>query len=464
MLPVDQSMPKITKRHVDSLKPKKNDYFIWDDDLPGFGMRVWASGHKVYVLQYRDAGNATRRLVIGEHGTYTPDQARAEAAAQRAMVLASRRDPSLTDPAQNRRKAKLTAKARLVEPTVAELAEAFLAHAEAKLKPSTVKEYRRLLGITPIRRGETKGKPRIGELRLALGRFRVAEVTRAQVSKIHLGMKSRPYMANRALAALSALFTYAEAQGYRDDLVNPCKGVVQYREHRRERLLSDAEYAALGRALRVAEETGLPLPPNRQRRDASGATAKHRPKAFDVPKPANKIGIAALRFLILTGWREGEALTLKWSDLNSDRGTATLLETKTGRSERELGAPALLLLEELRTLRKNGNPYVFFGAKEKAHFADTARLWDCVRYSAGLADVRLHDLRHGYASVGLASGLTLPVIGALLGHTDVATTSRYAHLADSARKRAADLTAGAIAAALGRSAEQSSPGSLKRMK
>jgi integrase len=156
-----------------------------------------------------------------------------------------------------------------------------------------------------------------------------------------------------------------------------------------------------------------------------------------------------LRFLLLTGWRESEALTLRWSDLNTERGTATLRETKTGRSERELGAPALLLVNDLRRLRKADNPYVFYGAKDAAHFTDTARLWDCVRHAAGLPDVRLHDLRHGYASVGLASGLTLPVIGALLGHSDVATTSRYAHLADTARKRAADLTAGAIANALG---------------
>lgn len=441
-------MPRITKKLIDSLKAAEKDYFVWDDDVAGFGVRVWASGRKVYILQFRDAANASRRLVIGEHGAYTPDQARTEAAAQRAMVLASRRDPSIADPAQNRRKAKLSAQTRLEEPTVAELADAFLAHADAKLKLSTAREYRRLLGITRIHRGEKKGNPRVGELRLALGRFKVVEVTRAQISRLHLSMRKRPYMANRALAALSALFSYAEGQGYREDLTNPCKGVKQYREHKRERLLTDAEYAALGAALRRAENVGLPLPPHRQRRDASDATRKHRPKEFDAPKPANKIGVAAIRFLMLTGWRENEALTLKWSDIDFDRAAATLPDTKTGRSERELGAPALLLLEELKPLVRSGNPFVFFGAKEKSHFSDTARLWDCVRHAAGLPDVRLHDLRHGYASVGLASGLTLPVIGALLGHSDVATTSRYAHLADSARKRAADLTGGVIAAAL----------------
>jgi integrase len=442
-------MPKITKRLVDSLEVRDRDYFVWDGELAGFGVRVFGSGRKVYVLQYRDAAKASRRIVIGEHGAYTPDRARAEASGQRAMVLASRRDPTLADPAQNRRKAKLSASARSVEPTVADLADAFLTHADAKLKPSTVREYRRLLGVTEVRRGPGKGKPRVGELRQALGRFKVTEITRAQVSKLHLGMQRRPYMANRALAVISALFSYAETQGYRSGLGNPCKGVVQYREHKRERLLSDAEYAALGQALRRAEETGLPLPRHRQRRDATDTTSKHRTKRFDAPRPANKIGVAVLRFLMLTGWRESEALTLRWSDLNTERGTATLRETKTGRSERELGAPALLLVNDLRRLRKADNPYVFYGAKDAAHFTDTARLWDCVRHAAGLPDVRLHDLRHGYASVGLASGLTLPVIGALLGHSDVATTSRYAHLADTARKRAADLTAGAIANALG---------------
>jgi integrase len=261
-------------------------------------------------------------------------------------------------------------------------------------------------------------------------------------------MKDRPYMANRALATLSALFTYAKDQGYRDGFENPCKSVREYKEHKRERLLSDAEYAALGAALRQAEAVGLPLPEKRQRRDATEAKAKHRPKKFDEPKRANAIGVAALRFLMLTGWRENEALKLTWAEVNFDRGTATLLDTKTGRSERDLGAPALLLLTELKPLKKNENPYVFFGAKEKSHFSDTARLWDCVRQAAGLPDVRIHDLRHGYASVGLASGLTLPVIGVLLGHRDIATTSRYTHLADTARKRAADLTANAIAAAL----------------
>jgi integrase len=445
-------MPKLTKRTVDSLKPEHlssaRDYFVWDEALPGFGIRVRPNGRKIYVLQYRDPAGSTRRIVIGEHGPYTPEQARTEAARQRADVLVARRDPAVPDPARRRRAARQVAQATLAAPTVAELADVFLPHAAAKLKASTVAEYRRLLTISPIRRGPAKGKVRIGEIRRALGRFKVADVTRAQVSKLHLSMKDRPYMANRALAALSALFTYAELQGNRPEGSNPCRGVSEFPEHKRERLLTDAEYASLGESMRRAETQGLPLPSGRDRRKATARTAKHRTKRFDKPTPSNPVGLAALRFLVLTGWRKSEALSLKWTDVDFERGAATLADTKTGRSHREIGAPALALLDDVKAFRHEGNPYVFPGTKRGAYFTDVARLWNSVRHAASLSDVRLHDLRHGYASVGLQSGLTLPVIGALLGHSDIATTARYTHIADSARKRAADLTSEAVAIAL----------------
>lgn len=450
--PAECAMPKLTKRTVDALKPKRGadarDYFVWDDELAGFGVRVRPNGRKLYVLQYRDPAGASRRVLIGEHGPYAPERARTEAARQRADVLAARRDPSLLDPARTRRKAKQSAHAALVAPTVAELADMFLEDVSAKLKPSTVAEYRRLLGITVIKRGEDKGKARIGELRATLGRFKVEEVTRAQLSRLHLGMKERPYQANRSLAALSALFGYAEQQGHRPVASNPCRGIAQFREQKRDRLLSDSEYGALGDALRRAETEGLALPPKRQRRRATEKTAKHRAKAFGQPTPANPVGVAALRFLMLTGWRKSEALSLRWSDVDLDRGTVKLVDTKTGRSDREIGGAALEVLIGMKAYRLKDNPFVFPGSKRGGHFSDLTRLWDVVRTTANLADVRLHDLRHGYASVGLLSGLTLPVIGALLGHLDVATTARYAHLADTARKRAADLTSTAVANAL----------------
>ena len=460
-------MPKLTKRAVDALQPQTGasaaDYFVWDADLAGFGVRVRQNGRKLYVLQYRDAGGASRRVLIGEHGPSTPEEARATATKLRAAALEARRDPTKVDPSTTARRAKHQARASHAAPTVADVADAFLVECAAKLKPTTVAEYRRLLGVVAVRRGTEKGTERAGELRASLGRHKVAEVTRSQVAKLHLGMAARPYMANRALAALSALFRYAEQHGHRPDGSNPCRGVAAFRESKRERYLTDAEFAALGAALARAEREGLPVPPTRQRRRATPATAKHRtkdsaPDGARPPAPCNPAGVGVLRFLLLTGWREREALTLEWTHVETTRGVATLPDTKTGRSVRELGAPALAVLDAMRAYRQVGSPYVFPGAKRGAHYTDTARVWDAVRHAAGLPDLRLHDLRHAFASVAASGGLTLPLIGALLGHTDSATTARYAHLVDSSRKRAAEQTSAAVAAALaGHSAALATP-------
>lgn len=450
---------KLTKRVVDAATAGVRPYvFVWDAELPGFGLRVRANGRKTYELQYRDAAGRSRRVLIGEHGPFTPEQARTAASRLRADVLEARRDPSKLDPATTARRTRSTARRALAAPTVADLADAFLAECAAKLKPSTVRGYTYLLGASPGPRA------RPGMVRQTLGALKVVDVTRADVSKLHYAMRATPYQANRALAVCSALFAYAEQHGHRPDGTNPCRGVTDYREHKRERYLTDAEFAALGSALAQAERVGLPLPAKRARRKATATTAKHRTKDASPDgarrvTPANPVGVAVLRLLLLTGWREGEALTLQWAHLDLARGLATLPDTKTGRSVRELGAPALRVVDAMRVYKLPGNPYVFPGSKPGAHFTDTARLWDMVRHAAGLADVRLHDLRHAFASVAASGGLTLPLIGALLGHTDSATTARYAHLVDTSRKRAADLTSKAVAAALagGEAIPQSDP-------
>ncbi len=202
-----------------------------------------------------------------------------------------------------------------------------------------------------------------------------------------------------------------------------------------------------------AEQEGLPVPRSRQRRRATPTSAKHRtkdttPDGARPPAPCNPVGTAVVRFLLLTGWREHEALSLEWAHVDTDRGCATLPESKTGRSVREFGAPALAVVRTMRAYRQASNPYVFPGAKRGAHYTDTARVWDAVRHAAGLSEVRLHDLRHAFANVAASGGLTLPLIGALLGHVDSATTARYAHLVESSRKRAAELTSAAVATAL----------------
>jgi integrase len=156
--------------------------------------------------------------------------------------------------------------------------------------------------------------------------------------------------------------------------------------------------------------------------------------------------IAAVRLLLFTGCRLGEVLTLRWEDVDFERGLLHLPDSKTGAKTVALAAPALQVLAEAPRLK--GNPYVMPGEKVGRPWQDMQRPWRRIRARAGLPDVRLHDLRHSFASVGAAAGLGLPIIGALLGHTQAATTHRYAHLAADPLKEAADVIAGKIAQAL----------------
>lgn len=413
---------KLTKRAIDALAPPTSRrLYVYDTELPGFGLAVTPADVRTFFVQYRTAGGRrgnVRRLAIGRYGPLTVDQARAHA---RSMLA---RAAQGEDPAAARG-------AHKTAPTVGELAPAFLAMIRAKRKPSTAGEYERQLER---------------EILPELGRKRVADVTTADLSTLHLRMADRPVLANRVLALCGAFFTWAETQGHRAEHTNPARRVEAFPEQSRERFLSGEEITRLGAALTRAETVGVPAAPSRKRTPKTGATAKHRPKSADTPKPANRYAIAALRFLILSGWREGEARELRWDALDLERGLATLADTKTGKSYRALGAPAVQLLDGLPRLA--GSPFVFPGAKDRRPIANLTRTWEAVRLAAGLEGVRLHDLRHSFASVGAGGGLSLPLIGALLGHANPSTTQRYAHLADDPRRVAADRVAGEIAAAL----------------
>jgi len=294
--------------------------------------------------------------------------------------------------------------------------------------------------------GDRKQRRHTDDQSNAFPKVRVAALTRAQVAKVHLGMSDRPYLANRALAILGAMLRFAELHGHRPTGTNPCTGIELYPERSRERFLTDEKLKRFGTALTKAERVGLPTPPKLQRKPPAPEKAKHRPKSAGTPVPANPFAVAALRFLLLTGWRESEALGLRWDQLDDARGIAALPDTKTGRSDRHVGAPALALLTDLPRLADS--PFVFPGAKPGAHLVEIKRVWEAVRHSAKLEGVRLHDLRHSFASVGAAGGLSLPMIGALLGHREVSTTQRYAHLGDDPRKAAADRVSAHVAAAM----------------
>jgi integrase len=383
------SLTKITKRAVDGTQPNNADQFLWDPELKGFGLKVTPAGSKVYILQYRKGGRGTptKRVTIGRHGALTPEQARREAARLLGAV-AQGSDPAAARAAQK------------AAPTMSDFAERFKAeHVDTKTKSSSARKYRWLLDkiILP-----------------ALGRKLVRDITRADISRLHHDHRGTSYQANHTVAVLSKMFSLAELWGERPPNSNPCKGIERYAEHEHERMLSADELAQLGDAL----------------------------KAFT----GSIYVVAAIKLLIFTGARRNEILTLRWEWINFERGAARLPDSKTGAKTLQLPAPALAVLAELP--RIEGNPYVIVGQVAGRHLSNLMHSWQAIRKTAGLDDVRLHDLRHAFASVGVASGMGLPIIGKILGHTQVATTARYAHLASDPVKAAAATVATKIADAM----------------
>ena len=401
-------MAKLNKRTVDAAGPRERDYALWDDDLPRFGLRVRTSGTKTYVVQYRAKGR-TRVVTLGRHGALTPAKARKLALGVLAQVAAG------GDPAEDRD----TGREQL---TVRQLGRRYLAeHAEPKKKPSSVADDRRMLEkyIYP-----------------AFGSRRVLEVRRADIEKLHVALREKPTTANRLVSLLSALFHFAERRELVPPYFNPCRGIRRYPERRRERFLSAAELTRLGAALKGLEES---------------YEAGKDPRRQQSELPA---GLAAVRLLVFTGARVSEILSLRWEYVDFERGLLRLPDSKTGAKVIHLNAPALELLAR-RCQARGDSPWVIAGEAPGEHLVNLGKIWRRVRKRATLEDVRLHDLRHSFASVGAAAGLSLPLIGGLLGHRQASTTQRYAHLADDPLRSASELVASRIAAALeGREAAQ----------
>ena len=388
-------MPKLTKRLIDSLKPRPTDYVVWDADAKGFGARVRPSGRITYLLKYRvrgGRGGVVRKPAIGKHGAITVDQARAIAREWLAEVARG------GDPSAQRGEAR-------AGPTVAELAERYLLeHAEPYKRPSSVAEDRRLI--------EKRINP-------ALGTKKVQAVSRTDVARLHSGLRSTPYEGNRTLALVSKMMALAEAWGHRPDASNPCRHITKFPEAKRERFLSADEIGRLGDVLARAEHEGT----------------------------ESKAAVAAVRLLAVTGCRRGEILTLEWEHVDFENGCLRLAQSKTGPKIVYLAPAALEILQAIE--HQDGNPFVIVGAKPGTHLVNLTKPWARLRKLAGLDGVRLHDLRHGFAAIGAAGGLSLPVLGKLLGHTQPGTTARYAHLVGDPLRKAAAQVGGQIAAAMG---------------
>ena len=378
---------RITKSTVDALFVESGDAVFWDRDLAGFGVRVHATGRKVYVVQSRGPGGP-KRVTLGRHGDMPTDEAR-----KRAALVIDRikhgDDPEPPEP----------------ELTVSELAERFMrTHVKAHCKPGTVAAYRFALD---------------GHILPALGAMPVSEVGRKDISALHHRLRGTPVMANWTVKLLSRMFSLAEAWERLPPGRNPCRSVRRYKTRSRERFLTPEEFRRLGRVLQDAEKDGSVWPP----------------------------AIAALRLLMLTGCRKSEILTLRWDDVDRTTGELRLRDAKAGPRMVPLTSAAGAVLEGIP--RIEGNPWVIAGQRRNDRLLNLDHYWQSIRAQAGLDDVRIHDIRHSYASRALALGEGLPTIGKLLGHRQVSTTARYAHLMRDAEKEAATRVGDSIGAHIG---------------
>jgi integrase len=364
-------MTKLTKSKIDGLEIKSKDYFIWDSDLPGFGIRVFSSGRKKFVLQYRH-GRKSRRMMLGQHGAITLGQAR------KLAIQALAKIGQDIDPLQARKNSREAL-------TVKELADRFDAeHIVVDLKETTAKEYRRKLKLFILP---------------AIGRMRITDVTRADVAKFHHDYRHKPYQANRNIKIISKMFNLAELWGLGPDGTNPRRHIKKYPEKKRERYFSPAELQSIGHVLREMEAEGLEF----------------------------QSAINAIRLLLFTGCRLNEIMKLEWEWVDLDNAALHLPDSKTGAKTVHLGQAAINILRNVEKLL--GNPYVIIGKNPGQRLTDLQPFWQRVRARAGLKDARFHDLRHTFASIAVSNGKSLPMIGKLLGHSQVQTTAQYAHLA-----------------------------------
>ncbi len=380
---------KITERSLAQLRPAAKERVVWDSELPGFGVRIKSSGNVSFVIQYRHGGRS-RRLTLGPASVLKVFEARDRA----RRMLVEVRDGR--DPAQERQEGRIA-------PTISSLAERYLlVHASTKKKPRS--------------RASDETNLRIHVLP-HLGSIQVRDVTRQQIASLHHKMKGTPGAANRTMALLSKMLNLAEEWGWREDGSNPCRHIQRYAERKMERYLSNAELERLGDVLTQCES---------QKSESSTA-------------------IAAIRFLILTGARLGEALSLQWSHVDLDRSCLFLPDSKTGRKTIYVNAPTCSLLAA-RLDFASITPWVFGSdVNPGSPLVNLRKPWHRIRAIAGLHGVRLHDLRHSFASIAAAGGLSLPLIGALLGHKHPTTTARYAHLAAEPLHHAAELVGARIA-------------------
>ncbi|MBX9786395.1 MAG: site-specific integrase [Alphaproteobacteria bacterium] len=372
---------KLTKRAVESIQPhEKNELLIWDSELKGFGVRVFPTGRRTYFIQYRNSHGDTRRKKIGVHGIITAELAREEAKKLLGDV-AKGQDPSVEH--------KIVSND--MRHSMQELADQYLLlHAKpnkalqcykddmSKIKNIILKKY---------------------------GHLRVDVITTLDLQKLHSELHKTPVKANRTIALLSTMFNFSIRWGWRSD--NPARGIKKYKEHGRDRWLNDEEVQRLLTSLNNYHNQNV----------------------------AN-----AIRLLVLMGSRKTEVLSAKWDQIDLKRGTWTKRAHSTKQRKMEylpVSSPVLEILTKMKT--HADSPFLFPGKVPDQPLKDPKKAWNTIRNQAGAPDVHIHDLRHTFASHLVSSGVSLSIVGKLLGHTQASTTQRYAHLAVAPLREAAEL-------------------------
>lgn len=388
-------MPTLTKKAIEAARAEGDrPAFLWDSELKGYGLMVLPSGVKSFVLQYRNDSGRTRRMVLGRFGALTQEEAR-KLAKLRLLEVAHGSDPA------QQRKEKRSAQ------SVSELLDKYLSdHVDVHNAESTQREVRRLVDA---------------RIRPAIGNLTIASVTRSDIAKLHRAMGGTPRTANLALSILSKAFALAEMWHLRPEYSNPARRIERYEESTRERFLSADELGRLGAALQEARELGLPYVTNGEER------SKHLPKADDLRAPPMPIAVAAIELLLFTGARRSEILDLEWRHVDLDAGTIALPDRKGGeRRPHPVSAAVVDILKGLPhpkgakfVLQRPSDPKLAMTAS----YVETA--WQRIRARAGLADVRLHDLRHTVGTYASEAGSNAFTISHVLRHKNTAITQRY---------------------------------------
>jgi integrase len=386
-------MPHLTDATIKRLPtPTKGNRVHYDDAIKGFGARVTAQGARSFVLNYTTAGGRERRYTMGSCDDWPTAAARTEAKRLRQVVDQG------GDPLAN-------VEDERTAPTVAELCDRFEAEHAIRKRPSTVDAYRRQI---------------TNHIRPMIGPRKVADIAFTDVDRLHRKVTATagPYAANRTVALLSKMFSLAIRWNMRPD--NPAKGVERNTEYGRRRYLSAAELIALTQALADYADQQV----------------------------AN-----VFRVLLLTGCRKSEALAMRWGDVDLTTGVWSKPAASVKQKEDHevpLSGPARLLLSEIRQQqtgrRQVLGEYVFPGPGVTGHLVAIKKAWRSICQSAGIAELRIHDLRHSFASQLVSGGASLPLVGALLGHSSPLTTARYAHLHHDPQRAAVE-TVGAIVGA-----------------